>query len=143
MSLKKVSCEYRIFVYSRFDWMLWNMLVSRSNTETVQMRATFPFIGDQLPKRWRFRYFVCFHFVEYDLYFSFIFRCQYIWLNFFFFFFFEGKSLLGSVGEMVFATPFPHLPLGLWGDHDRSLFKKHYCEKYPGIEIRFKNSWFF
>jgi acetoacetyl-CoA synthetase len=38
----------------------------------------------------------------------------------------------GETGELVCRTPFPSVPLGFWGDDDRSRFRAAYFERFPG-----------
>jgi acetoacetyl-CoA synthetase len=39
----------------------------------------------------------------------------------------------GDTGELVCRNPFPSVPLGFWGDHDRTRFHAAYFERFPGV----------
>lgn len=39
----------------------------------------------------------------------------------------------GEKGELVCTAPFPSLPLGFWGDHDGSAYRRAYFEGFPGV----------
>jgi acetoacetyl-CoA synthetase len=46
----------------------------------------------------------------------------------------DGSSAApGERGELVCAAPFPAMPLGFWGDVDRSRYHAAYFERIPGI----------
>ncbi len=46
----------------------------------------------------------------------------------------DGKSVEVDVtGELVCTRPFPSMPLGLWGDDDRSKYDAAYFADYPGV----------
>jgi acetoacetyl-CoA synthetase len=40
---------------------------------------------------------------------------------------------IGVTGELVCTRPFPSMPLGLWGDDDRSKYDAAYFSDYPGV----------
>jgi acetoacetyl-CoA synthetase len=44
----------------------------------------------------------------------------------------EGRSVVGSLGEMVIRAPMPSMPVGFWGD-DGSRYRAAYFEHFPGI----------
>lgn len=44
----------------------------------------------------------------------------------------QGRSVVGSLGEMVIKTPMPSMPLGLHGD-DGTRFRAAYFERFPGV----------
>ena len=46
----------------------------------------------------------------------------------------DGKPVeVGVTGELVCTRPFPSMPLGLWGDDDRSKYDAAYFSDYPGV----------
>ncbi|MBX6371280.1 MAG: acetoacetate--CoA ligase [Acidothermus sp.] len=46
----------------------------------------------------------------------------------------EGRpAAVGQTGELVCTRPFPSLPLGFWGDPDRSRYTAAYFSRYPGV----------
>lgn len=45
----------------------------------------------------------------------------------------DGHPVIGSEGELVVTAPFPSMPVGLWGDPDRSRYRDTYFATYPGI----------
>ncbi len=45
----------------------------------------------------------------------------------------EGKSLIGSQGELVCAKPFPSMPIYFWNDTNNEKYKSAYFEEFPGI----------
>jgi acetoacetyl-CoA synthetase len=45
----------------------------------------------------------------------------------------DGRSVLGEVGELVVRRSFPSMPLGFWGDHDRTRYREAYFEHFPGV----------
>ncbi len=45
----------------------------------------------------------------------------------------DGRSVVGSLGEMVIRAPMPSMPVGFWGDADGSRYRAAYFEHYPGI----------
>ena len=45
----------------------------------------------------------------------------------------EGRSVLGSEGELVITVPLPSMPVGFWGDADGSLYREAYFERFPGV----------
>ena len=38
----------------------------------------------------------------------------------------------GDTGELACRTPFPSVPIGFWGDDDRSMFRAAYFDRFPG-----------
>lgn len=38
----------------------------------------------------------------------------------------------GEVGELVITQAMPSMPVGFWGDHDGSMYRRAYFERYPG-----------
>ncbi len=44
-----------------------------------------------------------------------------------------GQPLFGQVGELVLTTPYPAMPVCLWGDPEGSRLRASYFEKFPGI----------
>jgi acetoacetyl-CoA synthetase len=45
----------------------------------------------------------------------------------------EGRSVVGSQGELVITEPMPSMPVGFWGDVDGSRYHSAYFERYPGV----------
>lgn len=45
----------------------------------------------------------------------------------------DGRSLVGSEGELVVTEPMPSMPVGLWGDTDGSRLRSTYFGTYPGV----------
>ena len=45
----------------------------------------------------------------------------------------EGRSVIGSQGELVVTAPMPSMPVGLWGDTDGSRLRSTYFERFPGV----------
>jgi acetoacetyl-CoA synthetase len=45
----------------------------------------------------------------------------------------EGRSVVGSLGEMVIRAPMPSMPIGFWGDEDGSRYRAAYFEHFPGV----------
>ena len=45
----------------------------------------------------------------------------------------DGRSVIGSLGEMVIRSPMPSMPVGFWGDADGSRYRAAYFEHFPGI----------
>ena len=46
----------------------------------------------------------------------------------------KGESLPpGEKGELVCRQPFPSMPLGFWGDTDKSRYRASYFERFPGV----------
>ena len=39
----------------------------------------------------------------------------------------------GVTGELVITKPMPSMPVGFWGDEDRSRYRAAYFEDYPGV----------
>lgn len=44
-----------------------------------------------------------------------------------------GTPVVGTPGEMVCTQPFPSMPVGFWGDADRSRYRAAYFERFPGV----------
>ncbi|GAA3732494.1 acetoacetate--CoA ligase [Salinactinospora qingdaonensis] len=44
-----------------------------------------------------------------------------------------GHPVVGEFGELVITEPMPSMPLGFWGDDDRSRYRAAYFDTYPGI----------
>lgn len=45
----------------------------------------------------------------------------------------NGESLIGEVGDLVCARPFPSMPVFLWGDPDGRRYLDSYFDMFPGI----------
>lgn len=45
----------------------------------------------------------------------------------------EGHPVIGAEGELVVTAPLPSMPVGLWGDDDRSRYRDTYFSTYPGV----------
>lgn len=45
----------------------------------------------------------------------------------------RGRSVIGSLGEMVIRAPMPSMPVGFWGDEDASRYRTAYFEHFPGV----------
>lgn len=45
----------------------------------------------------------------------------------------QGDSIRESRGELVCTKAFPAMPVGFWNDADRSLYKKAYFSRFPGV----------
>jgi acetoacetyl-CoA synthetase len=45
----------------------------------------------------------------------------------------SGESLVGEVGDLVCARPFPSMPVFLWGDPDGRRYLDSYFDMFPGI----------
>jgi len=43
-----------------------------------------------------------------------------------------GASITGVKGELVCKSPFPAMPAGIWNDHEGTLYRATYFERYPG-----------
>lgn len=44
----------------------------------------------------------------------------------------NGKSITGSLGEMVITKPMPSMPIYFWGDEDYTRYKSSYFETFKG-----------
>jgi acetoacetyl-CoA synthetase len=44
----------------------------------------------------------------------------------------DGRSVVGSLGEMVIRAPMPSMPIGFWND-DGSRYRAAYFEHFPGV----------
>ena len=48
----------------------------------------------------------------------------------------DGRSLgVDQMGELVCKSPFPSVPLGIWGDSDNSRFHSTYFHTWPGVWV--------
>jgi len=45
----------------------------------------------------------------------------------------SAKPIIGSLGELVITKPMPSMPVGFWGDTDRSRYRAAYFEDIPGV----------
>ena len=45
----------------------------------------------------------------------------------------DGRSLVGTPGELVCTRPFPSMPVEFWQDPDRSKYAAAYFEFFPGV----------
>jgi acetoacetyl-CoA synthetase len=45
----------------------------------------------------------------------------------------EGNDLVGTLGELVIASPMPSMPVALWGDRDGERYRRAYFDLYPGV----------
>jgi acetoacetyl-CoA synthetase len=45
----------------------------------------------------------------------------------------HGKPVIGQEGELVLTAPLPSMPVGFWGDRDRSRYRSTYFERFPGV----------
>ena len=45
----------------------------------------------------------------------------------------QGRPVVGSVGELVIASPMPCMPVGFWNDPEGARYRESYFESYPGI----------
>jgi acetoacetyl-CoA synthetase len=45
----------------------------------------------------------------------------------------EGRSLMGTPGELVCTRPFPSMPTGFWNDPDGHRYHEAYFDRYPGV----------
>lgn len=45
----------------------------------------------------------------------------------------QGRSLTGTVGELVLTAPLPSMPLFFWGDADGARYRASYFDVYPGV----------
>jgi acetoacetyl-CoA synthetase len=44
-----------------------------------------------------------------------------------------GHPVIGEQGELVITEPMPSMPVGFWGDDDRSAYRAAYFEDFPGV----------
>ena len=44
-----------------------------------------------------------------------------------------GESLIGEVGDLVCARPFPSMPVFLWNDPDGKRYRDSYFDMFPGV----------
>jgi acetoacetyl-CoA synthetase len=45
----------------------------------------------------------------------------------------NGQPVVGHRGELVITVPMPSMPVGFWGDEDRSRYRATYFDTYPGV----------
>ena len=45
----------------------------------------------------------------------------------------DGRSVVGSLGEMVIRAPMPSMPVEFWGDEDGSRYRAAYFDHFPGV----------
>ena len=45
----------------------------------------------------------------------------------------EGRSLVGTKGELVCRQPIPSMPIGFWNDPDGQKYREAYFSTYPGV----------
>ncbi len=45
----------------------------------------------------------------------------------------SGTAVVGEQGELVLTQPMPTMPIGFWGDDDRSRYRAAYFEDFPGV----------
>jgi len=45
----------------------------------------------------------------------------------------SGRSVVGTVGELVLTEPMPSMPLYLWGDEDGRRYRASYFEQFPDV----------
>lgn len=45
----------------------------------------------------------------------------------------HGRSLVGSLGELVIRAPMPSMPVGFWNDDDGSRYRAAYFDHFPGV----------
>ena len=45
----------------------------------------------------------------------------------------QGRSLVGSQGELVITAPMPSMPVGFWRDDDGSRYRAAYFDSFPGV----------
>jgi acetoacetyl-CoA synthetase len=45
----------------------------------------------------------------------------------------DGRSIVGTTGELVLTAPLPSMPLYLWNDPDGQRYRESYFEMYPGV----------
>ena len=51
----------------------------------------------------------------------------------------EGRSIVGSIGEMVITKPMPSMPLYFWGDSDYKWYRESYYALFP--EVWWQGDW--
>jgi acetoacetyl-CoA synthetase len=54
-----------------------------------------------------------------------------------------GESIMetGRAGEMVIRKPFPSMPCFFWGDHDGSLYRSSYFERFENLDVWAQHDW--
>jgi len=45
----------------------------------------------------------------------------------------QGRVVVGELGELVIRRPMPSMPVGFWGDTDRTRYREAYFDVYPGV----------
>ena len=45
----------------------------------------------------------------------------------------DGKSVVGTKGELVCVSPFPSMPIYFWNDANGSKYRAAYFERFPGV----------
>ncbi|MFL5671780.1 MAG: acetoacetate--CoA ligase [Chloroflexota bacterium] len=45
----------------------------------------------------------------------------------------DGRSLVGTTGELVLTEPLPSMPVFFWNDPDGTRYRESYFEMYPGV----------
>jgi acetoacetyl-CoA synthetase len=45
----------------------------------------------------------------------------------------QGRSVIETMGELVITAPMPSMPVGFWGDADRSRYRDAYFGTFPGV----------
>jgi acetoacetyl-CoA synthetase len=45
----------------------------------------------------------------------------------------HGNEVVGERGELVIRKPMPSMPLGFWGDQDRSRYRASYLDDFEGV----------
>ncbi|MGZ4234441.1 MAG: AMP-binding protein, partial [Solirubrobacteraceae bacterium] len=46
---------------------------------------------------------------------------------------FDGKPVIGELGELVIRAPMPSMPVGFWNDPGDKRYRAAYFEHYPGV----------
>ena len=46
---------------------------------------------------------------------------------------FDGREVVGELGELVITRPLPSMPVGFWGDEDGSRYRAAYFDAFPGV----------
>jgi acetoacetyl-CoA synthetase len=45
----------------------------------------------------------------------------------------DGRSLIGTVGELVITEPMPSMPVSFWNDPDGARYRASYFDTFPGV----------
>jgi len=45
----------------------------------------------------------------------------------------DGRSIVGTKGELVCASPFPSMPIHFWNDESGAKYRAAYFDRFPGI----------